>query len=135
MLGTEVTPGRLDSSLQFIDIKTLCLEKPSALQPSASQARATNCHGSTAMLQHRFKFCLPGWAAPGATARSPGRIRRGVCAAIAAALQVTNHNHQRLPVRVSQSLNGLARPLGHDSDRKGAAAYWEPDPNADGRFT
>ena len=27
----EVMPGRLDSSLRFIDIKTLCLEKPSAL--------------------------------------------------------------------------------------------------------
>ena len=35
---------RLDSSLRFIDIKTLCLEKPSALKPFAS--RATN--GSTA---------------------------------------------------------------------------------------
>ena len=31
MLGIEVMPGRLDSSLRFIDIKTLCLEKPSAL--------------------------------------------------------------------------------------------------------
>ena len=40
MLGTEVRPGRLDSSLRFIDIKSLCLEKPSALQPFAS--RVTN---------------------------------------------------------------------------------------------
>ena len=30
MVGTEVMPGRLDSSLRFLDIKTLCLEKPSA---------------------------------------------------------------------------------------------------------
>ena len=42
--------GRLDSSLRFIDIKTLCLEKPSALKPFAS--RATN--GSTASV-------CPGW--------------------------------------------------------------------------
>ena len=29
--GIEVMPGRLDSSLRFIDIKTLCLENPSDL--------------------------------------------------------------------------------------------------------
>ena len=40
MFGTEEMQGRLNSSLRFIDIKTLRLEKPSALQPLAS--RATN---------------------------------------------------------------------------------------------
>ena len=68
----DAGPPRLDSSLRFIDIKTLCLKKPSASQPFASRATkgstASVCPGCT-----RQSEAQPGPSRKAHKAPCPGR--------------------------------------------------------------